>query len=162
MNYDWLPFAAFVISLISLFLTLLKYFLDWKQRRLKINMTLHDSYQYPGVDKNILEISFTNKTMHSVAITNLTFFLKSQNAWLETERKSQLIYRDTGTEEKFYSSGFPINIGPYESQRVYIVVNALFAMWVHDLKMNVTTNKGQKKINITKNTVKYKKFEELS
>lgn len=161
MNYDWVPLAAFIISIVSLLLTLFKYFLDWRQTRLNIDVTPYSAYQYPGSDKNFLEISFTNKTMHTVSITDLDFFVKSQDNLLNTERKSQLISKDEGTGEEFFSTSFPLNIGPYESQRVFVVVNALFAMWVHDLELTVYTNKGKETVNIPKESVEYKDFTEM-
>lgn len=161
MNYDWLPFAAFVISLISLFLTLLKYFLDWRQTRLKMEVLLHSAYEYPGVQKNILEITFVNKTMHAVSITDLQFYLESQDFTISTERNSALVIKKGTPEEKFYTDGLPINVGPYESRRMFLVMNALHAMWVHDLQCTIFTNKGKKTFLVREDTVKYQKIIEL-
>lgn len=161
MNYDWLPFAAFIISLISLFLTLLKYYLDWKETRLNIEIKLHDSYKFFRSGKNILEVTFINKTMYSVSISQIEFYLQSQNATFISERKSQLISTNSKTKVEFHSEGFPINLDSYESKRVYIVINGIFAMWVHDLEMTVESNKGIYKIEIPKNSVEYKDFIEI-
>lgn len=158
MNYDWVPLVALIISVISLCLTLLKYFLDWRQTRLKIKAIPHDFYKYTGPGTNTFEVTLINKTMHAVSVLNINFYLKSQNHLIHTERASKLLFTEHPRDREFHSDGFPINLGPYESKRVFITVKAMSAMWVHDLKMTIYTNKGKKKFKIPKNTVQKQKF----
>ena len=158
MNYDWIPLVALIISVVSLFLTLLKYFLDWRQTRLKIKVIPHDFYKYGGPDKNTFEVTLINKTMHSVSILDMVFYLKSQKAIINTKRQSVLLFTEQPSGREFYSDGFPINLGPYESKRVFIVVDGIFVIWLHDLKMTLHTNKGRKRVSIRKNSVQKREF----
>lgn len=151
MNYEWVPLAAFIISIISICLTGFKYYLDWQQNRLNIELKPSNSYKSQG--QNILEVSCTNKTKNPVAITNMTFYIQSQDVTLDTLLESRVISRNQQTGKEKSSSGLPINLNPYESKRVRIIIDGMSAMWVHDVKISTFTNKGVDTTHISAKTV---------
>ncbi|EGQ1682246.1 hypothetical protein EF802_02945, partial [Staphylococcus pseudintermedius] len=65
----WLSLIAIVISAISLSLTIYKFYIDYKENKLKLSVDLQN--HFVANTRNVFEFNFINETKNPVSITKI-------------------------------------------------------------------------------------------
>src|SRR5699024_2664674 len=144
---------ALIISIFSFLLTALKYFLDWKQHRLNLEVSVE---QFCVVaHQHNFEINIVNKTSTPVSVIRASLILKNKSE-LHVFNRSVTMGSDVKNNDKrfYFSTPLPIKLDSYDAKKVFFVINQTIPIEEIDY-FKIYTNKG---ICISKKT-RYKEIE---
>lgn len=132
----WISFIALLISVFSFILTAYKYWIDYKENKLKLSVVFKKLFV--SGKRNVFEINFVNKSKNPVSITKITLTDFSINKEFESYQNKVLL-----TETKFIrnvSSNLPIHLEAYGSEKSFIVFD--LEQILKSYRLNIFTNKG--------------------
>ncbi|KOR13961.1 hypothetical protein AMC75_03540 [Staphylococcus carnosus] len=128
----WLSLIAIIISAISLGLTIYKYYIDYKENKLKLSADLQN--HFVASTRNVFEFNFVNETKYPVSITKIVLIDNHRNLKIKSLQSKTLLTE--GNE----SSSLPINLGSYEAYKAFVVIDSDKILKSYDFE--IFTSKG--------------------
>ncbi|MCD9060566.1 MULTISPECIES: hypothetical protein [Staphylococcus] len=116
----WLSLIAIVISAISLGLTIYKFYIDYKENKLKLSVDLQN--HFVASTRNVFEFNFVNETKNPVSITKIFLIDNHRNSKIKSLQSKTLLTK--GKYIRNESSSLPINLGAYEAFKAFIVIDS--------------------------------------
>ncbi|MDT0747155.1 hypothetical protein [Staphylococcus chromogenes] len=132
----WLSLIAIIISAISLGLTILKYYIDFKENKLRLSVDLQN--HFVASTRNVFEFNFVNKTKNPVSITKIFLIDNHRNLKFKSLQSKTLLTK--GKYIRNESSSFPINLGAYEAYKAFVVIDLEKILDSYDFE--IFTSKG--------------------
>lgn len=131
---------ALVISILSFLLTALKYFLDWRQNRLKLEVSVVQ-FSVAGRQHNF-EIDIVNKISTPVSVIRASLILKDKSELAVLTRA--VAFGNDGPRDNrktYYSTTLPIKLESYDAKKAFLVINETIPIEKMDY-FKIYTNKG--------------------
>lgn len=132
----WLSLIAIIISAISLGLTIYKYYIDYKENKLKLSADIQN--HFVASTRNVFEFNFVNETKYPVSITKIVLIDNHRNLKIKSLQSKTLLTK--GKYIRNESSSLPINLGSYEAYKAFVVIDSNTILNSYDFE--IFTSKG--------------------
>ncbi|MGN4156941.1 hypothetical protein [Staphylococcus auricularis] len=139
----WLSLIAILISSISLGLTIYKYYIDFKENKLKLSANLQN--HFVSSTRNVFEFNFVNETKNPVSITKIVLIDEHKNLKINSLQSKTLLTKSKYIRNE--SSSLPINLGAYESYKAFIVIDS--EKILRSYEFEIFTSKGSFKTELS-------------
>ncbi|UXR72335.1 MULTISPECIES: hypothetical protein [unclassified Staphylococcus] len=152
----WVPFIALIVSIISLTLTIYKYWIDHKENKLNITVDLKN--HYVADYRNVFELNVINKTKNPVSITKILICDNVENMKIESLQSKVLLTKTKNIRNE--SSKLPVNLSSLSSEKIFIVFDLQRPLHSYDFEIH--TNKGIHTTNYKGKLVKVRRLLDLA
>ncbi|NJH83773.1 hypothetical protein [Staphylococcus agnetis] len=133
----WISIIALVISIISISLTIRKYWVDYKENILNIDVSFKNLYfEYPRI---VLELDIINKTKNPVSVTKIELHDANSDIYLEAVFNKTLIAKTKNIRNN--STALPIYLESYNSKKGFFLFK-LHSKISKEFYLRLYTNKG--------------------
>ncbi|MBI5975178.1 hypothetical protein [Staphylococcus canis] len=132
----WLSLIAIIISAISLGLTIYKFYIDFKENKLRLSVDLQN--HFVANRRNVFEFNFINETKNPVSITKLILIDNYRDLKIKSLQSKTLLTK--GKYIRNESTSFPINLGAYEARKAFVVIDSENTLGSYDFE--IFTSKG--------------------
>ncbi|MCJ1786335.1 hypothetical protein [Staphylococcus warneri] len=114
---NWISLIALCVSILSFVLTAYKYWIDFKENKLKIGI---DLIKYYGAsDRHVYEINFVNETKNPVSVNKVVLCHIPTSTKIESHQNKVLLTKSKNIRNE--SSVLPINLSAYASEKAFLV-----------------------------------------
>lgn len=114
---NWISLIALFVSILSFALTAYKYWIDFKENKLKIGIDLKNLYS--SANRHVFELNFVNETKNPVSVNKVVLCHIPTSTKIEAHQNKVLLTKSKNNRNE--SSVLPINLTAYASEKAFLV-----------------------------------------